>query len=633
MTPVLSYSLARAKQVCLTSSKRMKGFSPFVERVAQKIAELGQLDLSITGMKIQSGIYLPNAVREVLFDRGARKLAFRLDTNIKNEALVKTHVKAVLRDALRDFALFGAEGLRYEEIDVSKNISDCNFYDDVKARITQENGKLKIDISVNRVFSGETIALNPALPQVLETPQVEIAREIISKLPRRKMFGLSVVRGWMAGMVIEDARLIPKFGAMVKNVLKMKEDKVSWWKKPGLFKQEVDKLFPKKERGRLHGLLRLGLWISDRRGIGSPIFYLVFKMAVKQVAKLFIAGENMQQTRKVIDKLGKDGAGYILDFVAEEVKTIEEAEANMDKYGMALRKLPTKGEKGIDRFCSIKLTGIVAFFGQETRREAIDQKLVKAEDVTDEKIKERAIKALVSLMKKAHQEGATFVVDPERAEDWEMTKEVIKVAHRRTEYKYVSNLGLAMQTYLKSSLDDIKEMNEFASECAMSSFGTGELFIRLVKGAYPDKDKDWILPDQESVNVRYIECLKEALKMGDAYRIAIASHNLRTISESRAVAVDMGLDPNSLEFEMLFGMPSSPILYALQKMGVKVRFYLPVGTFWESIGYFLRRMEENASATSCLKWFKLYRQGWSPLPRYLNKIFEPVLPETISVRV
>ena len=93
----------------------------------------------------------------------------------------------------------------------------------------------------------------------------------------------------------------------------------------------------------------------------------------------------------------------------------------------------------------------------------------------------------------------------------------------------------------------------------------------------------------------------------------------------------MDVDPNLLEFEMLFGMPSAPILYALKKMGVKVRFYLAVGSFWESIGYFLRRMKENASATSCLKWFKNYRQGWTTLSRYLNIVFEPVKPKTVSV--
>jgi hypothetical protein len=77
---------------------------------------------------------------------------------------------------------------------------------------------------------------------------------------------------------------------------------------------------------------------------------------------------------------------------------------------------------------------------------------------------------------------------------------------------------------------------------------------------------------------------------------------VRTISE--ALAKTAGMDV-ALEFEMLLGMPAVPVLLALSAMGKTVRFYLPVGSFEESIGYFMRRMVENASSSSCQALFTL----------------------------
>jgi hypothetical protein len=88
----------------------------------------------------------------------------------------------------------------------------------------------------------------------------------------------------------------------------------------------------------------------------------------------------------------------------------------------------------------------------------------------------------------------------------------------------------------------------------------------------------------------------------------------------------MDLDEKELEFEMLLGMPASPLLYALKEEGFITRFYVPTGRFEESIKYFMRRLEENASSSSCQKHYKDYQRGKISEDEYLKLVFSPVEP-------
>ncbi|HMN70140.1 MAG TPA: proline dehydrogenase family protein, partial [Bdellovibrionales bacterium] len=94
-----------------------------------------------------------------------------------------------------------------------------------------------------------------------------------------------------------------------------------------------------------------------------------------------------------------------------------------------------------------------------------------------------------------------------------------------------------------------------------------------------------------------------AKKLIDAYpylRLAVGSHNVRSISAAVAYAKAKGLDPRAVEIQMLFGMGDS-IKKALVRDGFRVREYATIGELIPGMAYLVRRLLENTSNESFLR--------------------------------
>lgn len=445
-------------------------------------------------------------------------------------------------------------------------------------------------------------------PQFKPNPKLKIVSDqIIAHIKKEPVFSLNNLRGELSQLVMYDKKLIPKFRAIIENLLAADKDQKPFFAKARILKNGLQSEFSKEERKELHWLMRVGFFFG-RTGVFHLAFYSAFRFLFKETAKLFIAGENISQATKKIGILKNQGAGYIFDYVIEEEKEQEAADRNLNNYLDALGKLPSG-----DRFLSIKLSGLIPNLVPKT----------EAETVSEEQ-KREAIRILKILANKAKDNNATVVIDLEEYSVKDATIEIFERFHRATNYHYVDNIGIVQQTYLKESRDDIKRLTQFAEECYSATSEKGKLFVRFVKGAYPGKDAKYRLPTQEDTNISFVDCVNAALEAHDCFRIAVASHNLRTISEILNAVDEKGINRKEIEFEMLLGMPASPILGALSEMGHKVRYYLPVGDFNASLGYFTRRMEENANDDSCQKTFKLYQKGIIGKSEYQARAFSPV---------
>ena len=77
-------------------------------------------------------------------------------------------------------------------------------------------------------------------------------------------------------------------------------------------------------------------------------------------------------------------------------------------------------------------------------------------------------------------------------------------------------------------------------------------------------------------------------------KVAIASHNLRSIAHALALAPD-----RDLEFQVLRGL-GDDLQAALTHMGLRVRTYCPVGDLVAGMSYLVRRLLENTSNDSFL---------------------------------
>ena len=82
-------------------------------------------------------------------------------------------------------------------------------------------------------------------------------------------------------------------------------------------------------------------------------------------------------------------------------------------------------------------------------------------------------------------------------------------------------------------------------------------------------------------------------------RVAIASHNLRSIAHAIAYNQLSGGRPEDIELQVLRGL-GDPLQHAVAAQDLRVRTYCPVGDLVAGMAYLVRRLLENTSNDSFL---------------------------------
>ena len=132
--------------------------------------------------------------------------------------------------------------------------------------------------------------------------------------------------------------------------------------------------------------------------------------------------------------------------------------------------------------------------------------------------------------------------------------------------------------------------------------------MRLVKGAYWDhevveaRQHGWSTPvfDVKADCDRNFETLTRVLlDARPAVRVAIASHNLRSVAHALAYDRVTASEPGDLELQVLLGL-GDDLAEALAARGLRVRAYCPVGELVAGMAYLVRRLLENTSNESFL---------------------------------
>ena len=143
---------------------------------------------------------------------------------------------------------------------------------------------------------------------------------------------------------------------------------------------------------------------------------------------------------------------------------------------------------------------------------------------------------------------------------------------------------------------------------ARESPRTPPLVVRLVKGAYWDheiveaRQHGWETPvfEVKAECDRNFELLtRRLLAARPAVRVAVASHNLRSISHAIAYNRRSGGQERDLELQVLRGL-GDELGHALAAQGFRVRVYCPVGDLVAGMAYLVRRLLENTSNESFL---------------------------------
>jgi RHH-type transcriptional regulator, proline utilization regulon repressor / proline dehydrogenase / delta 1-pyrroline-5-carboxylate dehydrogenase len=339
-------------------------------------------------------------------------------------------------------------------------------------------------------------------------------------------------------------------------------------------------------------------------GIGSlapGILAGAVKKNVTQMAKMFITGESPRDALPVLKKAREKKLAFTADLLGEATLSETEAVEYQRRYielleGLAedaktwpeVPQIDTDENGPIPRVnISVKVTAIYS---------QIDE---AAWDASKEKVKER----LRPIFTKAMECGVFINLDMEQYAHKDFILETFVELINEPAFKAYSHWGVVIQAYLRDALADSKKLVEAAKK-------RGTPFtVRLVKGAYWDfetiyaKQKGWPIPvylQKKESDASFEDCSKVFIDAYPNIRLAVGSHNIRSIAAALSYAESKKLDKRAVEVQMLYGM-AEPIKRALVKDGIRLREYATIGELIPGMAYLVRRLLENTSNESFLR--------------------------------
>jgi len=325
------------------------------------------------------------------------------------------------------------------------------------------------------------------------------------------------------------------------------------------------------------------------------------KKNVTQMAKMFITGETPNEALSVLKKARKNKIGFTVDLLGEACLSEAEAADYQKKYSDLITWL-AKDAANWDHIALIDEDdrGPIPRVNVSVKLSSLYSQIdVKAWDESKEKVKER----LRPLFRLAQERGVFLNLDMESYDLKDFTIEIFKEMVTEPDFKGYPHWGCVIQAYLRDSAADVRDLCEFARRRGVP------FTVRLVKGAYWDfetvhaQQTGWPVPvytNKRESDANYEDCAVILLESHQHVRLAVGSHNVRSIASILVHAERMGVDPRAFEIQMLFGM-ADPIKKSLVKLNYRVREYAPVGELIPGMAYLVRRLLENTSNESFLR--------------------------------
>ena len=355
------------------------------------------------------------------------------------------------------------------------------------------------------------------------------------------------------------------------------------------------------EAVELPGALKGMINFSDPDSLPAQTAAATITKAVETLAYKYIAGENISEVIKTIDRLRKSGMTYTIDLLGEAVITETEAEDYLQRYLDLIEQLTDKAkswkrQEGIDLAdgeeipqvqVSVKLT---AFYSQFDPLNPVGSKA---------KVCDR----LRILLRKAEELGAAIHFDMEQYRYKDLTLQILKELLMEDEFRSRTDLGITLQAYLRDSYRDLEDLIEWAKERG------NPLTVRLVKGAYWDQEtikslqNHWSQPvynDKAATDLNYERMTQLLLENHEYLYAAIGSHNVRSQALACAIAETLEIPKRRFEMQVLYGM-GDKLAQALVKRGHRVRVYSPYGDLLPGMAYLIRRLLENTANSSFVR--------------------------------
>jgi len=323
--------------------------------------------------------------------------------------------------------------------------------------------------------------------------------------------------------------------------------------------------------------------------------------AVETLAHKYIAGENIQQTLKTIERLRKEKMAFTIDILGEAVITEAEAQSYLERYLdlMAQLAAASKNWKPVAQIdeadgeslspvqVSVKLT---AFYSQFDPLDAAGS----AARVSDR---------IRIVLRKAQELDVSIHFDMEQYAYKDLIFSILKQVLLEEEFRSRTDVGITVQAYLRDSERDTQDLIAWVKQRGYP------LTVRLVKGAYWDREtikaeqKHWQQPvfnDKAATDLNFEKITQLLLENHEYIYSAIGSHNVRSQAHAIAIAETLNIPRRRFEMQVLYGM-GDKLAKALSDRGYRVRVYCPYGELLPGMAYLIRRLLENTANSSFLR--------------------------------
>jgi proline dehydrogenase len=272
---------------------------------------------------------------------------------------------------------------------------------------------------------------------------------------------------------------------------------------------------------------------------------------VKPFASPYVAGVTADKAVETVKSLNNKGYVATVDILGEHVATKNESFRIRDEYLNLYDRI-----KELDANISLKPTHLGL---------GIDPMLAENN--------------LLNILEKAKENNNFMRIDMENSPYTDATIDIYKKCLNKYD-----EVGMVLQSYLKRTAQDIKNLNSDKFNC------------RICKGIYRESE-EIAYHDNEEIRDRFFEDVKAILN-GKGY-VAIATHDITLINKIENWIIENKIPLDRFEFQVLYGVPMGNKLQQLLDMGYKVRNYVPFGEAW--FDYSIRRLKENPN----IMWYVL----------------------------
>lgn len=267
-------------------------------------------------------------------------------------------------------------------------------------------------------------------------------------------------------------------------------------------------------------------------------------------SKRYIAGENIEDALRESRKLNAEQTMVTVDILGEYIKELSEATENKKQYIELIKRFT---DEKIDGNFSVK----PSMFGLLLDKESCYQNIREIVAVADE--------------------CDSFIrVDMEDSTCTDAEVEIF----RRLKAEFPTRVGLVVQSYMRRTLSDVRDLMDMHSEEAPLNF-------RLCKGIYVEPVEVAYKKYQE-VRDHYLEDLEYMLQNG--IYVGIATHDKYLVDKAFELLEKYNTPKDKYEFQMLYGV-TPDLRSRIMSAGHRMRVYVPYGVEW--FGYSTRRLKEN----------------------------------------